>query len=139
MCHMNRSRLAVLVLILGGLFAAAPALAVKYIRSVVTSTWLVPPESCPPEPDASGKCTREFVRAPGQEFHEFDVTVTCRKLTPARQYHVLWGRDWGVAGSYPVTADGKGKLSVQFTVMSDRLPWVVVTDDEGCVVLQEEY
>jgi hypothetical protein len=126
---------AVLV-VLGALCAASPALAGKPLPYTGSDrVWLVPPESYPPEPQASGKCIHDWVYWPGF-YYAVDVTVTCIKLTPGEQYHVWW---WGESdwGSYPVTADGKGKLSVQFG--ADDAVYVWVQNDTGAVVLQEEY
>jgi hypothetical protein len=120
---------ALLVFILGGLFAASPALARK-IAGVSSTTFKLMRPANAPEPTASGQWTLHRDDYMMTE----DVTVSCRRLTPGRQYVVVvlvhwsqWGRigyePWTVdSGSYPVevavTADAKGRLNAQCTVVS---------------------
>ena len=142
---MKRLVLAVLLVLLGGLRGASPALAGKNADAVASSTSkLVPPETDPPEPKASGRYTVEFYYwYPGFK----DVTVSCKGLTPQKQYDVVvlveWYDEWWY-GSYLVlrtcTADKNGKLDAQ-VIVDDYDRYVSIGDlwvenDEGSVVLE---
>ncbi len=132
---MKRVGTAVLVLVLGGLLAASPALAggrggLKQPRVCK----LMPPEIDPPEPRASGTCIRD---APLPPVPITEVTVKSTKLTPGKQYFVCWfGHSTWATGCYSVTADGRGTLSVQFIV--DEYVHVWVENEHGATVLVEE-
>jgi hypothetical protein len=118
----------VILVVLGGHWGAPLALAGKYaIVGHSTTFKLVPPVGAP-EPKASAQWTLR--RDPDTE----DVTVSCRGLTPDRQYTVVVLVDWTHwvrvgydvwpidSGSYSVelavTADVKGRLNAQYTVES---------------------
>jgi len=144
----KRLGLAVLVLILGAVLAASPALAGG--KEAVTYRYnLAPPQTDPPEPRASGRWTKTVNAA--YPYAGTHVEASCTRLTVGKQYQVLalvsWNDIWGNSGSYwtgvTSTADGKGRLDAQFDV---EALWgeqfVYVTDlrvysDQG-VVLETE-
>jgi len=149
MCHMNRSRLAVLVLILGVHFAALPIFARKSPTLGSITFKLTPPAIDPPEPQASGRYT--LTANTWEDFGTFgpiQVSVSCRRLTPGKQYYVetlVWWYDvWGNDGSYYVErafeADRLGKLQGQFTVEGSYIfiSTLWIQDGAGNVVLEEQ-
>ena len=146
---MKRLGMGALVLTLVALFAASPALARNPAKPSSYTSKLVPPETDPPEPKASGHYTVEwYYWYPGFR----DVTVSCRGLTPQKQYDVVvlvvWNDRWGGYGSFlvprTVTADKNGKLDTQVIVKSYDEDWYAyigglwVENDEGSVVLETE-
>lgn len=148
-----RSSAVALLIILTTLLATWPASAGRKAAKPVSYTYeLVPPAVDSAEPQASGQYTKTDSPLP---FGPMDVEVSCRHLTPGKQYYVVyvvswqenyWFGPWGNWGSYQacisLTADRKGRLEAQFTVgggesyMNVEELWI--ENDQGVVVLQEE-
>ena len=157
---MKRLSVLAMSIILGGLFAAPPVLAGKnadVVAPYTTTFRLVPPADAP-EPDASGKCILED---PYEWWGYTDVTVSCKRLTPASSYVVVclvWWEVWqyldmGSASGwycvadgwdfdeYAVDADGKGRLNAQFTLYDygcsvRRVEDLWIVNSAGDVVLE---
>jgi hypothetical protein len=109
---------ALLVLILGGLFTAPPVLAGRYVGIPL----IPPPDS--PEPQARGVIISK--NPPG-------VRVECTNLTPRTSYSVCFGwSDGSVIERDPVKTNRKGELNASFSVPHSVL-WV--ENGEGATVL----
>ncbi len=138
-------------LVLGAMFAVSPAMAGKNALTSRGSVvfQLIPPAVDPPEPGAVGKCVLQWANAESP----VDVSVSCQKLTPGRQYCVVvheWWVEYRYGGvvailhehffGYPFTADARGRLKAEFT--SGLFIWqfadLWVEDEAGNVVLVEE-
>ena len=133
---MKRVGLVALFVVVGAFFAASPALAGKPGQSPNNNTVtrsLGPPKIDPPEPHARGK----YIITNLREWPT--LTVTCRRLTPMKQYCFVaffitgpWNAWWE---TYPVTADGNGDLSELLIGMVPA--FARLENDEGDVVLVE--
>ena len=150
--------LAVLVVILTPVLAASPALAKPIAGGASSTTYKLAPPANAPERRASGQYT--VYRDPLNVTES--VAVSCRNLTPGRQYTIVvlvywsqWARI-GSGPSYPVgsgsysmelaaTADARGRLSGQCSVVGTWSPtggvnrsvqdlWI--ENEEGSVVLE---
>ncbi len=143
---MKRLGLAALLMVLGALCAASSALAGRPPKSLSYTYELTPPESDPPEPQASGRWTKTFHAVPYTGIY---VEVSCRRLTAGELYSVVasvsWRDSWGNYGSYRTggafAADGKGRLDAQFMV--EQWEAEVFVDDlwiekDGNVVLETQ-
>ena len=133
---MKRVGLVALFVVVGAFFAASPALAGKPGQSPNNNTVtrsLGPPKIDPPEPHARGK----YIITNLREWPT--LTVTCRRLTPMKQYHFVavfragpWNVRWEI---YPVTADVNGNCSAELPVGVPAC--AQLEDDEGDIVLLE--
>ena len=151
MNSMKRLGLAALLVALGALFAAPQAFA-RNTEDKLTYE-LVAPEIDPPEPEAFGQYTlTDDSAVPGWPQ---EVDLSCRGLTPWKQYRVVllvfwqdipgdtvggWS-NWGLyEQSYLLIADNKSRISHEFTIMSyDKYVAVVdlwIENDVGQVVLE---
>jgi hypothetical protein len=151
MIPMKRLGLMVLVLALGGIFAVPSVLGGKPPKWLpVSITFKLAPPADAPEPHAFGVCTLDDWLA-----SEEVVTVSCKGLTPGKQYSlvvlVLWTQCASpghpiASGSYleerTATADKRGRFEAECTVVQDWEHLLVrdVTDvwienDAGGVVL----
>jgi hypothetical protein len=127
----KRLGLTALVVALGALVTASPAVARHGKRVQSYTVQLAPPVDAP-EPDASGEWTHDFY-AGGSEFKGQYVwpsecaTVSCQRLTPGEQYVVRVLVEWDIVpggyGSYveerAVTANRKGWLDAEVWVYDD--------------------
>lgn len=134
---MKRLGLVGILGILGTLLTASPALAKAPQDGGGNSSTLMPPETDPPEPLASGKYTVKPL------WHRaalgFEVYVTCWNLTPGKQYTVcVYDCHFNEWGSIGATANSKGKLSVEPLFSMSDFVNVWVENDQGAVVLLEE-
>lgn len=121
MCYMNRFRLAVLLLILGALFATSPALAVKPGHSGGDSWGKVQLLNTGDESLATGTASLTGVKLVGVwndwtwslYTYSGKLTVNCRNLTPGSTY-------WTPAGTFTADATGAGKTtgSVEFWLVA---------------------
>ena len=124
MCYMNRFRLAVLLLILGALFATSPALAVKPGQGGGGSWGKVQLVNTGDESLATGTASLTGVKLvwwwsdwTGALYtYSGKLTVNCRNLTPGATY-------WTPAGSFTADETGAGKItgSVEFGFVEG--PW----------------
>lgn len=147
----------VLSLILATLFVATPVWARKVAGVATTATIKLARPADAPEPRAFGQYTMYR-----DSFNCIEEgTVSCRNLTPGRQYVVVVLVHWSSwarigyepyptgSGSYfmeiPATADTRGRLNAQFTVVGSwsysgginrtvRDLWI--ENNEGIVVLE---
>ena len=128
---------ALLVVVLGVLFTASPALAKPPQGGDSNSFTLTPPENSP-EPLASGKYT---VKRFGGGLVFYSAYVTCWNLTPGNQYVVLcFDNEWpGEVSSIVCTADKKGKLTPEPLFAWSKNVFVWVENEPGAVVLQPQY
>jgi hypothetical protein len=124
----KRVGLLTMSVVLGGLWAASPVLAGKYVSPFVL---LPPPDS--PEPQAYGWVTEKKPN-PNQP-SLVNVRVVCRDLTPRELYYVCFKSIYSYDECYPVTTDRKGALSADVRVFPYWYVWV--EDDDGAVVLIE--
>ena len=147
MNSVKRLGLAAFLVVLGALFAASPALARKPAGGPTPVSYtfkLTPPEIDPPEPQASGQWTVETWSLP---LPSIEVNVSCKRLTPAKPYHVVclvmeYPNEGPSSGTWwwethSVAADGRGRLNAQFTVETwGGIQFLWVENDEGDVVLE---
>ena len=144
-------------LILATLFVATPVSARKIAGDAYTTTYKLAPPANAAEPRASGQYTmyRDSLNCIEEG------TVSCRNLTPGRQYVVVVLVHWSSwarigyepyptgSGSYlmevAATADASGRLNARFTVVgswsySGGLNRTVqdlwIENNEGSVVLE---
>ena len=79
-------------LVLAALFAASPVMAGKNaLTSRGSSTFqLIPPTPDPSEPSAVGRCVLQWANSDSP----VEVSVSCQKLTPGKQYCVVVHESW---------------------------------------------
>ena len=133
---MKRVGLVALFVVVGAFFAASPALAGKPGQSPNNNTVtrsLSPPKIDPPEPHARGK----YIITNLREWPT--LTVTCRRLTPMKQYHFVavscagpWNVWWEI---YPVTADSNGDLNA---ALGMGMPAFAQLENDECEVVLVE-
>ena len=149
---MHRLGLTALALAVGTLFIASPAKAGKnaLIAKASVTEKLTPPAMDAPEPNASGKCTLQWV---GADISPVEVAVSCRGLTPGNQYCVVVHEQWFEAipvgwgwmheafFEHPFTADAKGQLKAEFNtgLFRYQLQDLWVENEAGEVVLVEQW
>jgi len=154
MNFMKRLGLAVLVLILGALCAASPALAGKWPKPVSYTYELTPPEIDPAEPEALGQYTLTVQTSAQLAGAERGVEVTCKNLTPRKQYFVMvyvwwykvygeYADSWYESGystsCHAFTTDKNGRLHGEFTVGAGVcIEDLWIENDAGRVVLETE-
>jgi len=142
---MKRFCLVALLVVLGALLAASPALAGKSaLRKGSVTFPLTPPAIDPPEPNASGKSTLSWAPIDSP----IGVTVSCTRLTPGKQYCVVvftswldrWYNEHTDEETYGFTADAKGRLKAEFTAEATLLIFadLWIENDAGDVVLEAE-
>lgn len=151
MIRVSRFGCVVWALVLGAMFAASPVMAGKNaLTSKGSSTFkLIPPTPDPAEPSAVGRCVLQWANSDSP----VEVSVSCQKLTPGRQYCVVvheWWIEYRYGGvvailheylfGYPFTADARGRLKAEFTsglfIWQFEGLWVV--NETGDVVLVQE-